>query len=109
MPRTNPRKVDARRAQWGQTTWGRATRLPAATPGILLPLVRALLLFAVLAASSTVASDPELFPRVQPQIIEDGHARPRAVTVGKRDGLVYVAATTGNAVYVIDPDRAAVR
>jgi DNA-binding beta-propeller fold protein YncE len=71
--------------------------------------VRALLLFAVLAATSTVASDPELFPRVQPQIIEDGHARPRAVTVGKKDGLVYVAATTGNAVYVIDPDRAAVR
>src|SRR5215831_1537955 len=74
-----------------------------------LPPVRALLLFAVLAAPQAIASDPVLFPRVQPQAIEDGHARPRAVTVGKRDGLVYVAATTGNVVYVIEPDRAAVR
>ena len=70
--------------------------------------LRVALLIALVAVSSSV-SEPELSPRVQPQVIEDGHTRPRAITVGKRDGLVYAAATTANAVYVLDPEQSAVR
>jgi len=54
-------------------------------------------------------STPELTPALQPQVIEDGHTRPRALAVGRRDGLLYVAATTANAVYIVDPDQALVR
>jgi DNA-binding beta-propeller fold protein YncE len=70
--------------------------------------LRVALLVALVAVSSSV-SEPDLSPRVQPQVIEDGHTRPRAVVVGKRDGLIYVAATTANAVYVLDPEQSAVR
>jgi DNA-binding beta-propeller fold protein YncE len=56
-----------------------------------------------------LAAEPQLVPPVQPQIIEDGHTRPRALAMGARDGLLYVAATTANRVYVIDPDAMRVR
>src|SRR5262249_31140212 len=119
--------------RWGQLTWGRAASVPASRPGDsdgglrygrrpvgFRSLVLGFLLLAcgrpaavpsapqATPSATPLPADPDLKPRLQPQTIEDGHARPRAIAVG-RDGLVYVAATTANVVYVVDADEARVR